>query len=123
MTQWDPPGAFTDGDATWFRLWSSSHRACAVRLHDATGRAVRDVQLDPRGDGVFEARVVGVGHGARYEFVLDGTAVADPYARWLPDGITGPAMVYASQYRWQHAPVSRPLRDHVIYELHVGTFT
>jgi maltooligosyltrehalose trehalohydrolase len=32
-------------------------------------------------------------------------------------------MVYRSSYRWKHEHVSRPLRDHVIYELHVGTFT
>ena len=29
----------------------------------------------------------------------------------------------SSEHRWRHAGVSRPLSEHVIYELHVGTFT
>ena len=72
---------------------------------------------------VFEARVAGLSHGARYQFVLDGAPLNDPYARFLPDGVDGLAMVWSSQHEWKHRHVLHRLREHVIYELHVGTFT
>lgn len=112
-------GAFADDHGTVFRVWSSRHTTCEVTLLDAN----LTVPLVARGDGVFETRIAGVGHGERYRFVLDGDVLGDPYARWLPDGVDGPAVVYRSSYRWKHGHVTRPLREHVIYELHVGTFT
>ncbi len=114
-----PLGAAADDHGTTFRLWSDQHSDCAVRLVDAD----LTVPLTPRGDGVFETKLAGIGHGERYRFVVDGEELGDPYARWLPEGVTGPAMVYRSSYRWRHDHVTRPLRDQVLYELHVGTFT
>jgi maltooligosyltrehalose trehalohydrolase len=112
-------GAFADDHGTTFRLWSDQHADCAVKLEGA----VLTVPLAPKGDGVFEVRVAGIGHGERYRFLLDGEELNDPYARFLPDGIEGPAMVYRSSYRWKHEHVARPLAEQVLYELHVGTFT
>ncbi|MBV8757394.1 MAG: malto-oligosyltrehalose trehalohydrolase [Deltaproteobacteria bacterium] len=110
-------GAIADGHGTTFRLWSTAHDRCEVRVDGAT------VPMTEIGGRVFEARVAGVGHGARYRFVLDGQEINDPYARFLPDGITGPAQVWRSSHAWRHEHVVRPLREHAIYELHVGTFT
>jgi maltooligosyltrehalose trehalohydrolase len=112
-------GAFAADHGTVFRVWSSHHTTCEVALLDAN----LTVPLVAHGEGVFEARVAGVGHGERYRFVLDGEVLGDPYARWLPEGVEGPAAVFRSSYRWKHDRVTRPLRDHAIYELHVGTFT
>ncbi len=112
-------GAFADDGGTTFRVWSGRHKGCAVTLLDAN----LTVPLVLREEGLFEVRVASVGHGERYRFVLDGEQLGDPYARWLPEGVDGPAVVYRSSYRWNHEHVTRPLRDHVIYELHVGTFT
>jgi maltooligosyltrehalose trehalohydrolase len=90
----------------------------------------RSDERSPESGALYEARVNGVGHGARYRFALDtdeaghgGVALSDPYARFLPDGVDGPSMVWRSSYRFRHEHVARPLREHVIYELHVGTFT
>ncbi len=112
-------GAAADDQGTTFRLWSDQHADCAVKLIDAH----LTVPLAPLGDGLFESRLAGIGHGERYRFVLDGEELGDPYARSLPEGVSGPAMVYRSSYRWRHDRVARPLREHVLYELHVGTFT
>src|SRR5512140_3006822 len=108
-------GAFADDQGTTFRLWTNAHTECAVRI-DAWTQPLRSC-----GDGVFETRLAGIGHGASYRFVLGSEEVGDPYARYLPDGVTAPAMVYRSAYRWNHGHVTRSLREHVIYELHVGT--
>lgn len=73
-------------------------------------------------DGVFSVTLLAA-HGARYKFALDGREFPDPYARFLPDGVHGPAMVVESRYEFEHGHVVRPLAEQVIYELHIGTFT
>ncbi|MGE0545864.1 MAG: malto-oligosyltrehalose trehalohydrolase [Kofleriaceae bacterium] len=115
-------GAEPRAETTRFALWTSQRRDCAVRVAQP-GQRPRTHVMSGSGDGLFEAEVEGVGHGARYEFVLDGIEVRDPYARFLPDGLEGPAAVCQSRYTWRHDLISRPLREHVIYELHIGTFT
>lgn len=74
--------------------------------------------------GVFATVVGDAGPGTLYKFVLDDRELPDPFARFLPFGVHGPAAVTAVGYRWQHEPAwARPLRAQVIYELHVGAFT
>lgn len=80
--------------------------------------------MDSLGAGVYQAIVPGEGHETLYKIALDDDVYPDPYALYLPFGVHGPAMVYASRYAWRHGlGVYRPLSSHVIYELHVGTFT
>jgi maltooligosyltrehalose trehalohydrolase len=110
------------GDATRFAALTDAPR-CSVRLFDAGRRVLAEHELSPLGDGHFEARVAGAPHGTRYAFVVEGRELPDPYARFLPDGVHAPAMVYESRHVFRHEPVARPLGQHVIYELHVGTFT
>jgi maltooligosyltrehalose trehalohydrolase len=118
------PGAHPDDGGTSFVAFTTRARACAVRLYDEAGSERATHPLAAVGDGFFEGRLEGVGPGARYRFVLDGEVLPDPFARYLPFGVDGPAMVVAPRHGWKHgAGVSRPLREHVIYELHVGTFT
>jgi len=75
-------------------------------------------------DAVFEGRAP-IGPGADYEFVLDGgPALPDPCSRDQPRGLTGPSRVVdpvalGSLSEW----TGLALRDLVVYELHVGTFT
>jgi maltooligosyltrehalose trehalohydrolase len=116
-------GASVEAGGTRFRLFSTVAKTCGVRLFDEAGQPGATFELACRPGGVHEALVPDVGPGARYKFVIDGRELPDPYARFLPAGVHGPAEVIEAAYRWQHPGVSRPLREHVIYELHVGTFT
>jgi len=77
------------------------------------------------GNGFFEATVEGIGAGARYWYVLDGERRRpDPASRALPEGVHGPSeVVDARAFAWKHARRPRRMRELVIYELHVGTFT
>ncbi len=64
--------------------------------------------------------------GDRYSYVFpDGTAIPDPVARFLPDSVHGATeIVDSAAFRWSDSTWrGRELRDYVIYELHVGTFT
>ena len=110
-----------------FGAYVTTARTCAVRLQDANGRVLGTHALAPNpaaAEGHLEAEVRGIGHGALYQFVLDGRELPDPYARFLPQGVHGPAMVYESHYDWRHGQGQlRRLSEHILYELHVGTFT
>jgi maltooligosyltrehalose trehalohydrolase len=114
---WERPlGARPRGDGTVeFRVWAPRAQSIAVRLGD------RDVELDDAGYGVYET-VAPAQDGDDYWFVLDGRALPDPASRWQPEGIRGPSRVVTlrAPERRSPAPV---MRDLVIYELHVGTFS
>ncbi len=120
------PGAHPDARGTTFVVWSTTARSVAVRLFDEQVSALRTEPLEALGEGRFAAHVEGVKEGALYKFVLeiDGTReeTPDPYARFLPFGIHGPARVVAPT---RTEPLCEPLPQSrlVIYELHVGTFT
>ncbi|MCB9788541.1 MAG: malto-oligosyltrehalose trehalohydrolase [Deltaproteobacteria bacterium] len=106
-----------------FLVWAPLRRRVDLVLPDGGGPRVVPMQ---RGvDGYFRARVADAPPGTRYLYRLDGELERpDPASRAQPDGVHGPSAVAA------HAPLSpdrqwrgRPLREYVIYELHVGTFT
>jgi maltooligosyltrehalose trehalohydrolase len=119
-----PLGAEFLGDSTRFSLFTSPGRSCFVRLFDQELRATGTYRMHPtEASGVWSTTISHVLPGALYKFVLDDTELPDPYARFLPHGVHGPAMVIDPAYAWKHLGVSRPLRQHVMYELHVGTFT
>jgi maltooligosyltrehalose trehalohydrolase len=114
-------GATRSGEYTRFRLFTTTATTCQVRLFD--GNETQTHLMLPVGGGYFEVTVATGGAEPRYMFVLDGRELPDPYARFLPWGVHGPAVAFRSQHTWRNDLVSRPLREHVIYELHVGTFT
>ena len=64
---------------------------------------------------------------AGYRFSLDGgEPVPDPRTRWQPEGVHGPSHPVDSALLREIAGTGfrqKPLRDAVIYEMHVGTFT
>lgn len=116
------PGALARESATRFTAISDSPR-CAVRVYEGDGARATDHELVQLGGGVFSAEVAGVGPGALYRFVLGERVLPDPYARFLPSGVHGPAMVVEPNHDFCFGRVTRPLAEQVIYELHVGTFT
>src|ERR1700730_11632489 len=94
----------------------------------------RRVPLYPRTAGRAEAgywqiEVVDsvLAHGYRYS-IDGGEPIPDPRSKWQPDGVHGASHLVDSE-RLNAAQeralrfVAKPLRDAVIYELHVGTFT
>jgi maltooligosyltrehalose trehalohydrolase len=118
-----PLGAFPRLGGVRFSLYATKATACAVRLFGPSGEVLETLPLVAQDDGVFAADVAGAGVGTLYKFVLDGQELPDPYARWLPEGVHGPAAVVESPPARQSLWVARQLHTHVIYELHVGTFT
>ena len=64
--------------------------------------------------------------GTRYKIKIDNdNERADPTSLHQPDGVHGPAeAIDVSSFRWTDGAWKNPaLKDYIIYELHVGTFT
>jgi maltooligosyltrehalose trehalohydrolase len=63
--------------------------------------------------------------GTAYRYLIDKDHYADPASLFQPDGVHGPSeVVDLSAHVWGDDSFrQRPLWDHVIYELHVGTFS
>ncbi|HEY1959693.1 MAG TPA: malto-oligosyltrehalose trehalohydrolase [Polyangiaceae bacterium] len=116
-------GAELDDSGVTFALFTTTASRCSVELATADGAPLGDLPMKREVGGFFVARRDGLGAGTLYRFVLDGKPLPDPYARALPEGVHGRARVVDLRYPFAHACVSRPLAEHVIYELHVGTFT
>ena len=114
-------GGHLTEDGARFGVFAQPADQCAVRVF--SGDTGLDHPLKRLGDGFFVGEVPGLKQGALYNFVVDGRELPDPYARFLPQGVHGPAMLVRDSYAWRSGDVRRPLHEHVIYELHVGTFS
>ena len=113
-------GANLVGEGTQFRVWAPKAHSAIVRV---LGRG--DFPLARDEHGVFTA-TPDVRAGERYFYLLDGgPQLPDPVSRFLPEGVHGPTeIVDPSRFQWtDHTWRGLDLRDYIIYELHVGTFT
>lgn len=76
--------------------------------------------------GNFEAVAQEATVGTHYLYRIDGRRERpDPRSRWQPKGVHGPSCVVdPAAFVWSDANWhGHPLRDYVLYELHVGTFS
>jgi maltooligosyltrehalose trehalohydrolase len=100
-------------------------RAWAPRAERVTIRvAGAEHELADEGYGVRAARVPARA-GDDYWLVLDGRRLPDPSSRSQPRGLRAPSrIVDPGAFAWSDRGFrAAPLRDAVLYELHVGAFT
>ena len=116
-------GAHLRDDGVSFAVYSTIATRVSVLLWRDLDAPPREIELAPAGDHVYVAHVDDARAGDRYRIRLDDVDYPDPYARSLPEGVHGRAEIVDLRRRFRHRPVPRPLARHVIYELHVGTFT
>ena len=118
-----PLGACHRADGTTsFLVWAPRTGRVDL-LHDD-----RPTTLDPIGRGYHATVVDDAPPGTWYRYRLHGDAEvvdrADPASRWQPDGLHGPSAVDDPAFAWTDSGWRNPpLSQHVLYELHVGTFT
>ena len=105
-----------------FRVWAPG--AQSVEVHLLAPRE-RLIPLLGRTRGYYEAEVEDVEPGGLYRYRLDGVLERpDPASQFQPQDVHGPSQVVDSQFDWDDgAWCGIPLRDYILYELHVGTFT
>jgi len=105
-----------------FQVWAPLTRAVEVRIL-APEQGCIALQRGER--GYHQAVAEGTSPGSLYVYRLDGAVERpDPASRFQPQGVHGPSQVVDSEFEWADSSwFGLPLRDYLIYELHVGTFT
>jgi maltooligosyltrehalose trehalohydrolase len=125
MWQLERGATVIPGQGVRFAVWSPYAKRVRVRL--TSGDVIGDRELSRNDEAEFAAFVGGASVGSEYGFVLDDgdTPLPDPVSRWQPQGVHGPSRVVdPNAFRWNDADWRGiAMRDLVIYELHVGTFT
>jgi maltooligosyltrehalose trehalohydrolase len=109
-----PLGATPGG----FRVWAPKAERVSVRM----GR--EEHALEPEGLGVWSGEPPWQA-GDDYWVVLDGRRLPDPCTRFQPKGLRGPSRVVdPAAWTWSDRGWKGVrLRDLVLLELHIGTFT
>lgn len=104
-----------------FRVWAPTTEL--VELH-LTGPDQRFLPLSKHADGYHRARLEEIAPGTDYQYRLDGQLERpDPASRWQPHGVHGPSRVFDPEFAWTDSSwVGLPLRNYVLYELHVGAY-
>ena len=106
-----------------FRVWAPGLRKVCVVIQSTS-----DVHaLLPEEQGYWSVVVPGIGSGTRYQYRLDDAmeGLPDPVSRSLPDGPHGASEVVDPRgFAWKDLSwTGLSLKNEVIYEMHVGTFT
>ncbi len=123
MDRTDTLGAIYRGDGRCsFLLWAPKAQRVEVRIV-APGERLIAMERDDR--GYHRAVADGIGPGALYLYRLDGGVERpDPASRHQPQGVHGPSRVVDSRFGWGDGSwTGMTLRDYILYELHVGTFS
>jgi maltooligosyltrehalose trehalohydrolase len=97
-----------------------------VVLDGGAGGGQRSWALTRSDDGHFSGELDGLKAGDRYWLRLDGDRLRpDPASRFQPDGPHGPSQVVdPSGFAWTDGEWPGVAADgHIVYEMHVGTFT
>lgn len=99
------------------RVWAPDARRIDVVVGDAEHAAVREAHGWWRGPRLHD--------GDLYWIRIDGGPPRpDPRSTWQPHGVHGPSCWLETASLGAARPIPYvPLRDAIIYELHVGTFT
>jgi maltooligosyltrehalose trehalohydrolase len=109
-----------DGLCT-FRLWAPHAADVQLKIVHPEPKLL---PMRRTARGYYEAQVPAAA-AMRYFYRVNGqTDLPDPASRFQPEGVHGPSEVYPSSFPWDDAHwFGLPLRDYIIYELHIGTFT
>ena len=121
-----PAGAEPGPEGTHFRVWAPDHDSISVVIESDGGETGVHHALTGEQDGYFSGIVPDAGPGTRYRLRLpSGRTVPDPASRYQPEGPHGPSVVIdPGGFHWTDSSWNGPGPErHVIYEMHVGTFT
>src|SRR5271157_2835029 len=118
-------GAEIHGDHVSFRTWATEKKTVSVVIFSNDEQIVTEIPMVLDGSGYYCAVDPESAAGTLYKYRVDGKLVPDIASRFQPKGVHGPSQVVdGHSFQWTDAGWKPPgLRDLVIYELHVGTFT
>jgi len=113
-----------DSSKVCFKVWAPAATELSVALQSRGYDRAIPMNKDER--GYFSATASDVRAGEDYFYAVDGQSrYPDPASRFQPQGVHGPSrIVDPDTFQWEDdAWEGISLRNYIIYELHVGTFT
>lgn len=116
-------GVVNEGGQTIFTVWAPLHEN--MFLHFVNGDD-RRLQMEKDNEGYFVLNLPQCPTRTRYFFrPEDEKDLPDPASQYQPEGVHGPSEVIDhDSFQWHDREWKGiPLRQMIIYELHVGTFT
>ena len=115
------PGArLTESGSARFNVWGPR----ADRVRAMTPDAVELARLDPIGGGWFAGTGSAVDGTLYYIQLDDGALRPDPASLHQPNGVHGASAIVDLSFEWHDdAWTGIALAEHIVYELHIGTFT
>lgn len=113
---------YLGNERTRFCVWAPYAGTVDVHIVSPKDRVI-PLARDER--AYYSAVVDGVGPGSLYFLRLDGDKERpDPASRFQPGDVHGPSQVVDREFPWSDGNrPGIPLREYIIYEVHVGTFT
>jgi maltooligosyltrehalose trehalohydrolase len=125
-----PIGAELIGEnETHFRVWAPKAREVDVVLEIAEDKSPKFCPLTAEPGGYFSGAAK-ASAGSQYRFRVNGAEkfYPDPASRYQPNGPHFPSCIVDPRpFRWTDSqwpgPATAGLKNQIIYELHIGTFT
>lgn len=113
-------GVRPTADGTHISVWAPEAKTVQCQVEDQETL----ITLDRKEYGYWEIKTNALKAGDQYKFVLDGKAYPDPASYYQPDGVHGASQVVDLSFNWTDGDYKVPaMKDLIIYEMHIGTFT
>lgn len=111
-----------ENNRSQFRVWAPAVSTVDLIIAGPTERVV---PLVASADGYFSVEIENITSATLYRYRLDGEKDRpDPASKFQPQGVHGPSQVTDPTFAWTEQNwLGLPLKNYVIYELHVGTFS
>ncbi|HWF39494.1 MAG TPA: malto-oligosyltrehalose trehalohydrolase [Candidatus Acidoferrales bacterium] len=112
----------SDQNSCSFLVWAPRVQNVDVHILEPDERIVPMQSCDK---GYFRADLPNIPPSALYRYRLNGKKEhPDPASAFQPHGVHGPSQIIERRFDWADTGWrGLPLRDYVLYELHVGTFS
>lgn len=119
-----PIGAELIKKGVHFRVWAPDHKKITLVLEPPRTDPIH-ITMTREKEGYHSIFVPDLGAGALYRYRLsDGKWYADPASRFQPLGVNNASSVVDSSFNWTDNDWPGVDKDgHIIYEMHIGTFT
>ena len=113
---------FSQPRRCFFRVWAPFASTVELKIISPQEKII---PLRDSGQGYFQAEIEDIAAGTDYFYLLDHIKERpDPASRFQPSSVHGPSRVIDPSFPWDDSCwFGVPLKDYIIYELHVGTFT
>lgn len=114
------PGITIKDGKSHITVWAPNAERVHCRIYDPD----KEIALTKQAYGYWNVCSEMIRTRQEYHFVIDGKTLPDPASRSQPHGVHGRSAVVDLHFEWtdQHYQCP-PLREFIIYELHVGTFS